>query len=107
MSELGDPEGKNLAAQWKADRRDQKLKRQMLDSASNLLFDLVGRKACRWYVRRLRVNENEQFPDEEIWGLMLAIDGPNFPSILSERKKTLLLSVEFCGMGRGPSKLAK
>jgi tRNA A-37 threonylcarbamoyl transferase component Bud32 len=107
LRELGDAEEKSLVAQWKTDRRNRKLKRQMRDSASNLLFELVGRKACRWYVRRLRVNENEQYPDEEIWELVLAIDGPNFPSILSKRKKTLRLECRILRSGKETLKVSK
>ncbi len=104
LNELGDVEGKHLIAQEKADRKNQRLERRVLDYASNLLFDLVGRKACLWYVRRLRVNE--RFPDEEVWELMLASDGPNFPLMLAERKKTLRLECRVHHEGKGTLKIS-
>jgi tRNA A-37 threonylcarbamoyl transferase component Bud32 len=107
LLQLGGAEGKSLVAQSKADRWNMKLKRQMRDSASNLLFELAGRKACRWFVRRLRVIENEQYPDEELWELILAIDGPNFPSILSERNKTLRLECKILRDGNGKLRVSK
>ena len=107
LSELGDPEGKRLATIWSADRRNQKLKRLMLDKAASLLHEMFGEKACRWQVRRLRINEKEQYSDEEVWELMLALNSPNFPPILVERKKTLCLECKVLRDGKGSLKISK
>ncbi len=105
--ELFDVKEKNLFAQWNANKRDYKLKQLALDAVSDRLFELVGHRSHRWYVRRLLVKKNEQGPDEEIWELILDIDGENFPSILSERAKTLSLECRVLPDGRGSLKISK
>src|SRR5262249_23474838 len=89
LRELGGDEGKDLLSQWQSGPRGLQLKKEMSNRASHLLFDLAGRAARLWYVRRLWVDEEN--PEEEFWELTLATDAPTFPQILAEKNKTLWL----------------
>jgi serine/threonine protein kinase len=107
LRELGSLEEKSLVDQWEKSRGNQRLKRLVLESASALLFELVGHRTYRWFVRRLLVKKTEKDQDEEIWELILDINDPNFPTILSEHKKTLGLECRVLPDGRGTLKISK
>src|SRR5581483_7813831 len=102
LLELGDDEDKDLLKQWQRER-GQRLHKQMMGRAHDLLFELVGKTALVWYVKRLRVNRSNE--EEEVWELTLATDRSTVLDIVTTRKKTLRLFLSVHREGRGKPKL--
>lgn len=105
---LGSTEEKNQLKDWQTVQRNPKLRQELARVASSQLFDLVGRRALPWYVRRFRVDE--QNPEEEIWELTLATDRaipPEvLPAVLTTNKKTVRLIGKMHQEGRGKLKIS-
>ncbi len=102
LRKLGSDEDRDLIKQWEVEK-NWRLRRQILDYARDLLFELVGRNALVWYVRRSGVNrENEE---EEIWEWIVATDASNSLEMFTTYKSTLRLICNVHREGRGKPRI--
>ena len=102
LRKLGSDEDRDLIKQWEVEK-DRRLRRHIVDHAHELLFELVGQNALLWYVRRSRVNrENEE---EEIWEWTVATDASNSLEIFTTYKSTLRLICNVHREGRGKPRI--
>ncbi len=103
LHELGSNEDRDLVRQWEGDKQQHRLRKHIRDRAFDLLFDLMGQTAYPWYVKRVRVDrENEE---EEFWELIRATDRQTVSDMVTTRKKTMLLFLSVHREGRGKPRL--
>ncbi len=97
LLEMGNDEEKNLLKEWQRGQRYQI--HTILNYGSDLLFKLIGHKACYWYVRPFKGDQRSS--EEEHWMFTLATDRPTSLEVLTERNKTLGLICKVHQEGRG------
>jgi serine/threonine protein kinase len=96
LRELGGDAGRKLLQQDLANRRNRDA---LNNRASSLLFELAGRRALLWYLRRRE--GDAQYPDQERWELTLAADNPDLPSGLLKKESTMCLGCSVARRGGG------